>query len=286
MEVLRPFRYWTLWISQRHKVMLHHVITLYNDMLDPMDGVMWALAKKNTPWKADLYFAVMLVQQKLSQWYAEVTPMTGMILYSTHIPYPCHKMWSFWMLDKGIDKNPEAKTSYTIQYQEQFAQYMENEYCPKHWRVPDIQPDSVPSNNLFPSAMASGCSPSSFDPDDFSSDDKIFSTPNYVAETTPRPSNRAPCILTTARLYWNSLAESPKNWGRVNPNLDDYHSNPIEIGSTFWILDITDWWRKREEMHSIYADLSNVAQDIFSIIPHGVRVEASFSLGWHVISWR
>jgi len=29
-----------------------------------------------------------------------------------------------------------------------------------------------------------------------------------------------------------------------------------------------------------------VARDIFSIIPHGVGVEASFSLGQDVISWR
>jgi len=39
-------------------------------------------------------------------------------------------------------------------------------------------------------------------------------------------------------------------------------------------------------MHSKYADLSNVAHDILSIIPHGVRMEASFSLGRDVIGWR
>jgi len=60
----------------------------------------------------------------------------------------------------------------------------------------------------------------------------------------------------------------------------------MEISSTFWIPDITDWWRQQVEMHSKYADLSNVARDIFSIIPHGVGVEASFTLGRDVISWR
>jgi len=58
MEVLRPFRYWTLWMSKRHTVTLHHVITVYNDMLDHMDGVMQALSKKMTPWKEDVFFAV------------------------------------------------------------------------------------------------------------------------------------------------------------------------------------------------------------------------------------
>jgi len=48
MEVLRPFRYWTLWMSKRHPVTLHHVMTVYDDMFDHMDGVMRALAKKKT----------------------------------------------------------------------------------------------------------------------------------------------------------------------------------------------------------------------------------------------
>ena len=40
MEVLRPFRYWTLWMSKRHTVTLHHVITIYNDMFDHKNGVL------------------------------------------------------------------------------------------------------------------------------------------------------------------------------------------------------------------------------------------------------
>jgi hypothetical protein len=36
----------------------------------------------------------------------------------------------------------------------------------------------------------------------------------------------------------------------------------------------------------MYADLSNVARDIFSIIPDSLGVEASFSLGRDVIGWR
>jgi hypothetical protein len=60
----------------------------------------------------------------------------------------------------------------------------------------------------------------------------------------------------------------------------------MEISSTFWILDITDWWRQQEQMHSNYATHSNVVRDIFSIIPHGVGVEASFSRSQDVIGWR
>jgi len=58
------------------------------------------------------------------------------------------------------------------------------------------------------------------------------------------------------------------------------------ISSTFWIPEITDWWHQQEKTHSKYADLSDVGCDIFSIIPPGVRVEASFSLRRDVIGWR
>jgi len=60
----------------------------------------------------------------------------------------------------------------------------------------------------------------------------------------------------------------------------------MEISSIFWIPDIAEWWRQQEETHSKYSDLSNVARDKFSIIPHGVGVEASFSLGQDIIDWR
>jgi hypothetical protein len=84
----------------------------------------------------------------------------------------------------------------------------------------------------------------------------------------------------------NSPPEAPKNWGQINPNLNDYDSDAMEISTTFWILDITDWWRQQEETHAKYADLSTVDRDIFSIIPHGVGVEASYSLARDVIGWR
>jgi len=92
--------------------------------------------------------------------------------------------------------------------------------------------------------------------------------------------------LTAARIYFNSPPDTPKTCGQINPNLNDYHSDPMEIGSTFWIPDITDWWRQQVEIHSKYADLSNMAHDIFSIIPHGLGVEGSYSLGRDVIGRR
>jgi len=286
MEVLRPFRYWTLWMSKRHTATLHHVITVYNDMFDHMDGVMQALAWMKTPWKEDMFFAVKLARQKLSKYHAEVTPTTGMLLISAHILHSFRKLRSFRLWDMGMDINPEDETSYTTQYQDAFPKYMENEYCAKHCRVLVNKHKSLPSSNLIPFAMASGSCQSSFDPDDLSSDDEEYLTPNNVAETTPRRSDRVACLLKPARLYLNPPPEAPMNWGKIIPNDNDYHSDPMEISSTFWLPDIPDWRCQQEDTHSKHADFSILARDIFSIIPHGVWVKASFSIGRDLIGWR
>jgi hypothetical protein len=117
------------------------------------------------------------------------------------------------------------------------------------------------------------------DPYDSSCDDEKYSTPNTVAEMTSGHSDRAACSFTAAMLYFNSPPEAPKNWGHINPTLNDYHSDPMEISSTFWIPDITDWWHQQEQTNPKYAYLSNVECDIFCNIPHGVGVETSFALG-------
>jgi len=93
-----------------------------------MDGIMQALAKNMTQWKDDLYFAVKLTWQKLSNYYSDVTPMTGVILISAHIFDFFRKLRSFRKWDKGMDNNFEDETSYTTQYQEAFLTCVENEY--------------------------------------------------------------------------------------------------------------------------------------------------------------
>ena len=251
-----------------------------------MDGVMRALAKKKSPWKDDLIFTVKLARQKLSKYYADVTPMMGMLFISAHIFDPFPKLRLFRKWDKGKDINPEDGTSYTTQYQEAFLKYVENEYYAKHRRVPVNKTESLLSCTFVLSATASGSCQSSCDPYDLSSNVEEYLMPNHVAQMTPGWSDRAAPLLTAARLYLFSPPEAPMNRGQINPYLNHYHSDPIEISSTFWLPDITNWWRQLEETHSKYDDLSNVALNIFSILPHGVGVEASFSLGQDVIDLR
>jgi len=88
-------------MSKRHMVTLHHVIIVYNDMFNHMDGILRALAKKKTQWKEDLYFAVKFARQDMSKYFAEVTPTTGMLLISAHILDLFRKLQSFRKWDKA-----------------------------------------------------------------------------------------------------------------------------------------------------------------------------------------
>jgi len=141
-------------------------------MFDHMDGVMRALAKKKTPWKEDLFFAVKLAWQKLSKYDAEVTPTTGMLLISAHILETLRRLWLFRKWDRGMDINPENDTSYTTQSQEAFLGYVENEYCAKHRHAPIKKHESFSSSNLIYSTTASESCQSSIDPYDLPSNDE------------------------------------------------------------------------------------------------------------------
>jgi hypothetical protein len=185
-----------------------------------------------------------------------------------------------------MDINPEDETSYTTQHQEAFLKYVEDKYSAKHRQLPVIKSDNTLNNNLSSFEIPSRSAQSSYDAYAWSSDDIEYLMPTNVAETTPRRSDRAASLLTATWLDLNSPPELPLNWGQCNPNLNDYHSDPMEITCTFKLTDISDWWRQQEEMHSKYTDYSSVARDIFSIIPYGVEVEASVSLGRDVIGRR
>jgi len=149
MEVLRPFRNWTLWLLKWHTVTLPHVISVYNDMLDHLDGVMRVLAKKKTHWKEDFYFTMKDGWQQLSKYYTEVTSMARLLSISAHIIDSSWKLRSFRKWDKGMYINPQDETSYTDQYYEAFRNFVQNECFAKHWRMSVIKPDNVLHCNIF-----------------------------------------------------------------------------------------------------------------------------------------
>jgi hypothetical protein len=200
-----------------------------------------------------------------------------MLLIPAYILDPVWMLRSFKKWDKGMDINPEKKKSYTTQYQEAFVKYLENEYRAKHQQMPVNTLNSLPISNPIPCGKDSGSCQSSFDLYDLSSEEEYLS-PNNMAESTPAQGNRIARIWTVTQLYLIPPLVAPKNWGHVNPNFNDYNSDPLDESSALWIPDRTDWWCQQIETHSMYANLSNVAHDIFSIIPHGVEVEARFSI--------
>jgi hypothetical protein len=90
MEVLRQFRYCTLWVLKWHKVTLHPVSSVNNNTFDHMDGVICSFAKKKTQWTEQSHWVVKFAQQKLPKYYYYAAPTTGLRRISTHIldPFP------------------------------------------------------------------------------------------------------------------------------------------------------------------------------------------------------
>jgi hypothetical protein len=82
-------------------------------MFDHMDGIRRALVKKQAEWKEDLFVDLKFAWQKLSKYYAEVTPMMCMFPISAHILHPFRKLRLFRKCDNGMDVNPEHMTCYT-----------------------------------------------------------------------------------------------------------------------------------------------------------------------------
>jgi len=186
-----------------------------------MVGLMWALTKKKTQRKEDLYFAIKFSSQKLSKYYTEETPTTGMLLIRVQILDCFWKLQLFRKWDKGMDINLDDEISYTTQYQEAFLKYVENKDCAKHRHLPVTKPENILNNNFVSSAMDSSSVQSSYDPYDLSSDDEEYIMPNNAAKMTAGWSDRAALSLTAAMFHFNSPPELPPYWAQINLNLDD-----------------------------------------------------------------
>lgn len=245
---------------------------------------MWAELKDQTQWTENLYVAVIFPWQMQSEYYMEVTRTTCILHISARILNPFHKSRSFRIWVKGVNVHPEDVTSHTTQYHDLLWKDVDNKYFEKYTHLRFIEPESVPSINLFPSAMVSTSWQSWLHPYHWSCDGKEYSIREDVLQTMPRWSNRTTCLSTAIRLHLNSLSEIPPIWGQVNLNLNDYHSSHIKISSTLKLLHLTHWWHHHESMHSKNTNFPNVVCDIFSIIAHGVSVEARLTSQQDLIS--
>jgi hypothetical protein len=104
---------------------------------------------------------------------------------------------------------------------------------------------------------------------------------------TPRTASRKARLMQQARQYLSNTRVNIDSDQHDYPIQDELLSNdPEEITASFWYPDVAGWWMKQERRMGDYQDLARMARDIFSVMPHGVGVEASFSLGRDVMSWR
>ena len=294
LEVLTPFRYWTLWMSKRHTITLHRVISIYNEMFDHLEGAMRSFKGKCTAWKVDVRRTVRASHKKLQCYYSEVTPESGLLLILAALLDPFRKTKTFRTWDAGMNIDPKDSESYTAQYTEAFIDYWEEMYvvpqCAPKSRKEDL--DSHETKSDMDSAMFDSSTSRSASPDVAyfreRSDDFADSsgTPACPPITPARvlPQDR---LMEVARKYIKSVNADPAALGQHPPKTDNLKSeNPQELTAAFWKPDVAAYWQEHEDSCTEYAPLARMARDVFSVIPHGIGVEASFSLGCDVLGWR
>jgi len=290
LQVLLPFRYWTLWMSKRKTITLHRVIGIYNAIFDHLDGVLKALAKKRLQWKRDIHRAVRSARAKLRKYYTKVTPETGLILILATMLDPFRKLQTFKGWDKEMGKSSDDSDSYERQYCDAFLSYWENNY------VNNL--DSLEGNGTDERKKTRGGGSGrllgnegkqipriyGLDSSDEEEDD---GNEDHRTHSTPRTASRKSLLMQQARQYLANGRANIQSWQHDYPLGEEQMSNdPEEMTASFWYPDVAGWWLKQETTMGEYRDLAKMARDIFSVMPHGVGVEASFSLGRDIISWR
>ena len=285
LQVLLPFRYWTLWMSKRKTITLHRVISIYNAMFDHMDSVLKALSKKKVQWKKDIHRAVRCARAKLRKYYSKVSPESGLILILASILDPFRKLRTFRSWDKEMAIASEDGDSYTTQYSNAFLAYWESNYV-------NISVGGQVNQNKMENEGGGSEStrnaekriPRIYGLDSSDEDDDLEV---IGSSSTPRTTSRKTLLMQQARQYLANapvIIESEQNDYPVGDELLSH--DPEELTASFWYPDVAGWWLKQETTMGEYRDLARMARDIFSVMPHGVGVEASFSLGRDVISWR
>jgi hypothetical protein len=258
---------------------------VYNDMFDHMEGVLRALQKKKTQWKRDLYVALQHGRTKLKKYYSKVTPESGVLLIVAHILDPFRKTRTFMRWDKAMGVDWNSEDSFTQQYRNAFLDYIDSTYCSNLNTAAVNKKENVNHDPFGPPVASTASGPGSLsDPLDLSSDDEMY----YASQPaqTPGRLSHALRLSTAARRYLDEPFVRPHQAGQVNPRLDDHLADPLASTDAFWYPDVLLWWKEQLDLHTEYAILAQVARDVFSVMPHGVGVEASFSLGRDVIGWR
>ena len=291
LEVLTPFRYWTLWLSKRHTITLHRVISIYNEMFDHMEGAMNLLKSKQTAWKKDVHHAVQAAHRKLQGYYAQVTPESGLLLILAALLDPFRKAKTFKLWDSRMNIDPRDPTSYTFQYTEAFLSYWEENYVLSDGPVPGVKIGMKGNPFIEGETQSSEEEPLSpgeslYFSDSEDADFEETARPIYPG-ITPARASRQERMKDVARSYLSTLPVDIASIDQRRPNIDDLKSeDPDEMTAGFWKPDVAAYWLQQEENFGEYAVLARMARDIFSVIPHGVGVESSFSLGRDLIGWR
>jgi hypothetical protein len=253
IHVTQPFHYWTLWMSMRHNVTIHRVIRIYNQLFDHLDGCVQKLTNKRSEWKKDV--------------------KSGLIYILAHCLDPTQKFKVFKIWD--MDEN--YATHYEQDYKKAVLDYFKKNYAPS----PSPSPATPENTTIQPTQRHRKERRAAFDSDESSDEDKLSEFDRKPGQTyTLSPYQQA---IIYAERYIN---DGPIKRSSLHEPCDYIGENELKAGYTNKVNFFSFWRTEMNAQRPGSAPFLRMVRDVYSVIPHGVGVEGSFSLGRQALSWR
>src|SRR5437588_6818709 len=80
LEVLKPIRFYTLWMSKTRVQTIHKVFVVYNCIFDHLEYQISILENKRKRWKVDIQEALGKAKEKASKYYTKTENPRGLLL--------------------------------------------------------------------------------------------------------------------------------------------------------------------------------------------------------------
>ena len=133
LEVPQPIQFWTLWISKTHRVTIHRIFPVYQDIFDHLEMHIAKLERKRMQWKVDIREGLLKAKLKAAVYYGKTESPRGLLFGTGTCLNPYCKFNLFWEWD--LDASGEIE--YEKSYKQEFIAYYNLHYTPTNSQAPD-----------------------------------------------------------------------------------------------------------------------------------------------------
>lgn len=138
ITLLRPFQFYTSFISTTRSPTIHRVFEIYNILLEHFEKAKKKLGRKKKDWKSLLYQGLEAAENKLKDYYERTTEKFG-YFYGLAILLTPHQKDTFWRNHHLL--SVDQWDSWEAEYWQEFEKLYDEEYASQK-----VQARRVPAN--------------------------------------------------------------------------------------------------------------------------------------------